>query len=225
MKIVAIDLSSNTGVAYFDSKQQDCLIDCFDFTLTRGTPMTTNKTLKMPESELKKKPRRKRMLEKYDPSNHPKDFISYVEDYIDQLISEIRARNWWIDLDILLLEQTNKGRDRWRQKLLEWLHFYLCKTMGYKHFEIKYIDTMTWRKILGIKVSRKAQRENKKIREFNKEAKKKGETMIQGITKDKDVAIEFCENNFNLTMKKKDHNVADAICLGYAWLKQVGEIK
>lgn len=228
MKIISIDLSSNTGVAYFDTEQQDCLIDCFDFSLKHGTPMTLYKTTKLTDDQLarKRKIPRKRQLEKYDPSNHPYDFLLYVSGYIDQLVSEINARHWFIELDVMLLEQTNKGRDRWRQKLLEWLHHELCQRFSDKApFKIKYIDTMAWRRILGIKVSRIDKKENRRIRKFNKEAKEKGETMIQGITKDKDVAIEFCEKTFNLSMKKKDHNVADSICLGFAYLKKEGLIK
>jgi hypothetical protein len=228
LKIVSIDLSSNTGVAYFNTEQQDCLIDCFDFTLKHGTPMTLYKTSKLTDDQLarKRKVPRKRQLTKYDPREHPSDFLIYVEDYIDKLVNEIDSRHWFIGLDVMLLEQTNKGRDRWRQKLLEWLHHELCRRFSDKApFKIKYIDTMTWRKILGIKVSRIDKKENKKIREYNKKAKISGETQIQGITKDKDVAIEFCKNTFNLSMKKKDHNIADTICIGFAYIKREGLIK
>jgi len=229
LKIVAIDLSSNTGVAYFDTGQQDCLIDCFDFTLKHGTPMTLNRTAKIPNDQLsrKRKNPRTRIADKYDSSRHPGDFLVYVDNYIDQLISEIKARDWFGGLDYIIIEQTNKGRDRWKQKLLEWLHHELCKRFNYGYrFEICYIDTITWRRILSIKVTKEEKRSNRKIRAYNIEAKNDPDKkMIQGIVKIKDAAIDFCEKTFNLKMKKKDNNVAEAICLGYAWLKQEGKIK
>lgn len=227
MKIISIDLSSNTGVAYFNTEQQDCLIDCFDFTLKRATPMTLNRISKMPLDQLKKKTKRslKRIADRYDPSNHPNDFMTFVNDYIDELIEEINNRVWFENLDLIVIEQTNKGRDRWKQKLLEWLHYDLCLRLMYRtKVKIAYIDTMEWRKILEIKVSKEEKRENRKIRKHNLEAKETGETLIRGIVKDKDVAIKFCEDTFGLTMKKKDNNVADAICVGYAYLKKIGEI-
>ena len=221
MKIVSIDLSSNTGIAYFDTEQQDYLVDCFDYTIERATPMTLNRTQKLSEDQLVKKSKRKRTLEKYDSSKHPNDFLFYVDDYIEGLIKEINSRKWVFDY--IVIEQTNKGRDRWKQKLLEWLHYKLCyRVFYYKDLfdgvEVKYIDTMEWRKILGIKVSKEDKRANRKIRIHNKEVKVSGEKRITGIVKDKDMAIEFCEKKFNLSMSRKDNNIADAMCIGYGYL-------
>ncbi|MFW9951740.1 MAG: hypothetical protein ACFFKA_16615 [Candidatus Thorarchaeota archaeon] len=238
MKIISIDLSSNSGVAYFDSKQPGVLVNCFDYQINKKTPISETRAKKLTPDQLsserarKRALKKKRTIERYDPSNHPVDFIEFVDNYIQGLVQELIDRGWLDQLYYIVIEQTNKGRDRWKQKLLEWLHYKLCTSILFRgkitwkqNLKIAYIDTMEWRKILEIKVSTTQRRANKKIRKHNKEAKNNPELKrMIGITKNKDVAIEFCENKFNLCMNKKDNNIADAICVGYAWLKKQGEV-
>ena len=224
MKWVALDLSTNTGVALFDDTRPEFLVKYYEF--SKESPLSTNIRDKKPTEKLKSKRIRKgRRLKGYDPANHPKDFLGFVDDYIDDLIIKIRDQNWWADSAYLVIEQTNKGRDRWKQKLLEWLHFDLCKKMGYKHFQICYIDTLEWREILKIKVSKEERRNNRKIRKHNKEAKEDSEIKrITGLINSKTLAIDYCNAKFNLKLKRKDHNIADAICIGWAfYLKSKGE--
>lgn len=226
MKIISIDLSVATGVAYFDTEQRDLLIDCFDYSKKRETPLFLNKIDKLPEDQLQKKSRRKRMVKRYDPSNHPYDFMEFTRDYIEGLVQEIQIRGWFINLNGAILEQTNKGQDRWKQKQLEWLHHELCEILiRYKDTQVKYIDTMEWRRLLGIKMSKEQRKMNKEIREHNKAAKEdKSLTRAMGITDTKTLSIDFANEKFNLRMQKKDNNIADAICVGYAWLLKEGLI-
>jgi hypothetical protein len=226
LKIIAIDLSVSTGVSYFDTEQPRLLVDVFDYTNKRDTPLSTQKKLKLTDDEMLKKPKRKRQTLKYDPSDHPKDFLRFTEDYIDALCKEIRERDWFLDLNFMILEQTNKGRDRWKQKQLEWLHYRLCSLFAFGHeFEIKYIDTMEWRRILGIKMDRNQRKSNKEIRAHNIEAKENPDLKrITGITSAKTLAIDFANEKFGLDMVKKHNNIADSICVGYAWLVKEGHI-
>jgi len=232
MKIISIDLSVSTGVAYFDIGEPELLIDVFDYTNKRDTPLSTQKILKKPNEEMVKKPKKKRQILKYDSSNHPYDFLEFTQKYINGLIDEIVNRKW--SFDNVILEQTNKGRDRWKQKQLEWLHYKLCMLLvtfeGTKVFQnnygIKYIDTMEWRKILGIKMDRDQRKSNKMIRTHNLEAKENVDIKrIRGIVNAKTLAVDFANERFGLNMIKKHNNIADAICVGYAWLVKEGHIE
>ena len=209
MKILALDLSIRTGGAVFNTASPQLLVDAFDIDFKHKSPLSTN----LMEKPLKLKSKVKRNLTKYDPSNHPKDFISFVREYIGQLLLKI----YEIKPDEIVLEQTNKGRDRWRQKLLEWLHYELCTMimLDLDPIKLSYIDTMEWHKILEIKLSKEDRLHNKKIRQNNKiEANQK---MI-GIKDDKDVAIKWVRSKFGYELMKKENDIADAICLGYAYI-------
>jgi hypothetical protein len=202
LKIVALDLSSHSGVAYFDSKQPQLLIDAFDYSISYKTPIAT---------ETKKQSGKVR----YNPKGrHPYDFIDYVEAYTFGLYEKVMSLN----ADIVVIEQTNKGRDRWRQKLLEWLHFSFCQKIRDER-TVHYIDTREWRNLLNLKVSRDQKSANRRIRKHNKEAKINKELKrLTGITNQKKLAIQFAEDMFDITMRAKDNDIADAICIGYAYL-------
>lgn len=215
MILLALDLSIRTGGAVFDTASPELLIDAFDFDKKKQSPLSLN----IIEKDMSLKRRRRAVATKYDPSNHPEDFALFVRAYTSNIMDKILE----IKPDAIVLEQTNKGRDRWRQKLLEWLHYELfikCEKLGFK---LEYIDTIEWHRILGLKLSKEDRKHNKIIRKHNRE-KKEGEESMRGLIDDKDLSIAFIQKHFGLDLLKKQNDIADGICLGFAYLLKKGYI-
>lgn len=115
--------------------------------------------------------------------------------------------------DSVFVEQTNSGRFRSSQKQLEFIHFAFLNScieeLGIPD-KIKYIDTSRWRSVVGIKLSKEQKKHNKLVK--NKFAK--------GKITPKHLAVKWVNEKFNLNLKLKDNDIADAICIAYAgWLQ------
>lgn len=107
--------------------------------------------------------------------------------------------------DILVIEETNLGRNRYSQKLLEWIHKdVLTKTSAYK---VNYISTSEWRKVLKISLSKEDKQHNKSV--------KSGE--VRGKISQKHLAIRWVNEHYGLELKPKNEDEADAICMAAAW--------
>lgn len=133
----------------------------------------------------------------------------------------------------IIVEETNKGKNRYSQKILEFLHHELLtrlhdfKSLGnYKvHYKVHYLDTSHWRSILGIWMSKEQKKVNAKISKAKREGgdvearKVKKALGVRGKTNKKHIAIEHANTTFDLKLKMKENDAADAICLGLAYFK------
>lgn len=214
MIVLTLDLSTRTGGAVFDTASSELLIDVFDIDKKGESPLSTNTMLK---GETKKARKRKAIATRYDPSNHPLDFLIFVDTFTDLIFNKVKE----IKPDRIVVEQTNKGRDRWRQKLIEWIHQSLMTKLALDDYNITYIDTIEWRRLLDLKLSAQNRKDNKLIREYNRN-KKPDEEGAVGIVDEKDLAINFVEKTLGYKLKKKENDIADAICIGLAYLKKEG---
>lgn len=216
MIITALDLSIRTGIAVFDTSKigEEILIEASNYDCKHKSPLSLN----LIEKDQSKSRKRKSNRMKYDSSNHPDDFVEFIDQYINELILKIIELTQDKRVDIFVIEQTNKGRDRWRQKMLEWLHLIFYQKINYPiKKRIEYVDSFEWAKILNLSLSKHERKHNKEIRQHNR-SKSESQTRMTGITDSKDLSIRFAEEKFNLKLLKKENDIADAICLGYAWL-------
>ena len=145
-----------------------------------------------------------------DYSKEPSEDYEYLVRAIGmaQKIAEIVLK---YEPDLIYIEQTNKGRQRMIQKLLEFHHFAILSSLrdlGYSS-KVCYIDTSAWRKELGVKLSAEDRKRNKEIR------RKK----TRGKITTKHVAVRWVNSEFGLEFKVKDNDIADAICLAVAGRK------
>jgi len=129
--------------------------------------------------------------------------------------------------DLVIIEQTNLGRARDSQKVLEFIHFAVLEMLETLNLDSvsHYVDTSAWRGALEIKLSKEQRKHNselsKKKRSIvaagNKVSNKKGEGKITW----KHLSVEWANKNFNLGLILKDNDIADAIALAkYGLLKQ-----
>lgn len=108
--------------------------------------------------------------------------------------------------DYIIIEQTNMGRARGSQKLLEFCHCLFLQMIQWIGVQDKivYVDTSQWRSALGIKLSPEQRIHNKLV-------KKK---TVRGKITPKHLAVDFVNEKFNLGFKLKDNDICDSICLG-----------
>lgn len=240
MKILTLDLSTKTGWSVFENGKLTCYGQIKnDFKLNEDHPTY--------------------------PGNYLEMAIAMSKDVLNKAITSRP--------DLIVIEETNKGKNRYSQKQLEFIH---CKVTGIllsNGFDVHYIDTSEWRSLLGISLDKEQRQDNKEIlnarkaefhrifvevfdsyqvnrqtelagakgkREQNKINKRyeglartktkermrsfrfKEEGKVKGKVGTKQLSVNFVNETFSLKLKLKDNDIADAICLGAAFIKKKG---
>jgi len=137
--------------------------------------------------------------------DYPKSMMAVVENAGEKVVSLIEEEK----PDVIVIEETNLGRNRFSQKTLEWLHHYILERVLSK-YKVEYISTSEWRATLQIKMT-------KEDKEHNKRIKENGE---RGKTSQKHLAIRFVNETMDMKLKPKNEDEADAICLVLAFHKR-----
>lgn len=196
MKILALDVSTNTGFAVLEDSNPV-------FISASGT-IRLDKTKK-------------------EFGDYPLNFVYSSKSMVDRIVQEVHAT----EPDVVVIEETNGSRNRFVQKQLEFIHAFLIKSL-YEDFGIIpiYVNTSDWRKILDIHMTNQDKKNNAKISKANRMGRKRSNEIkktlgIKGKTTKKHLAVRFVNEQFNLDLKMKNNDEAEAICLGLAYLKGV----
>jgi hypothetical protein len=133
-----------------------------------------------------------------------------IEDFFfiekaDQVSNGIRNLICRYFPDFIYIEQTNSGSFRTSQKMLEFIHYSVLKMIREIDFEtkVRYVDTSAWRGKHKIYMSKDDKKNNRSV----SEGKKRGR-----ITK-KHLAVRWANENFNLALKLKDNDIAEALAI------------
>jgi hypothetical protein len=129
---------------------------------------------------------------------------------------------------VVVIEETNRGKQRYSQKLLEFLHGALLNnlsniTNGVQTPAVFYLSTSEWRSRLGIRLSKEDKKNNgklnraKRIAGGNIRLVDKKSLGIRGKVTPKHLAVKHVNEEFGLNFKVKDNDIADSICLGEAF--------
>ncbi len=107
--------------------------------------------------------------------------------------------------DLIVIEQTNAGRFRSSQKQLEFIHCLVLQALLLNGFEsrVRYVDTSAWRSALSIKLTKEQRKHNKLVKAKS----------ARGKVTPKHLAVSHVNQTFGLSLKMKDNDIADAICL------------
>ena len=105
--------------------------------------------------------------------------------------------------DRIYIEQTNGGRFRTSQKQLEFIHCAFLQRLIEQHNLVRYVDTSRWRSMLNIKLTKDQRKHNKLVK--IKQAR--------GKITPKHLAVIWANETYGLTLLKKDHDIADALCI------------
>ncbi len=190
MKIIALDLSSNTGWAKFEFNQFKC--DLLDYGLI----------------ELDKK------IDYFTSWEDPEIFWNifhsakaFADNIYDKLILKEEFPYQ------VVIERTNLGRQRSSQTFLEWLHFcFLMKMIGSEQ-ELFYLDSSQWRKAVGMLMSKEDKKNNQDV----KKGKKRGKITKKHLSVR--LVNDLFKDKLRAPLKLKDNDISDAILLGYSkWI-------
>lgn len=110
---------------------------------------------------------------------YPYNFLSMAQLQAKQILQLVEK----FDPDVIIIEETNKGRNRFAQKQLEFIHFAVAEAL---HHHIKdgrrklvYIDTSKWRSLLQIEMSKEDREQNHQRATQRKNFKKDLEDQIR----------------------------------------------
>ena len=144
-----------------------------------------------------------------------------MSDKVVQLMLETKA-------DEVVIEEVNRGINRIAQKSLDALHFMILDRVYELVGDVEGVSYMDsngkaksgWRPILGIRLSDADKKENARIRRQNK----KDPTQKTDVINWKTLSVRHVNKKYSLGLSpennpKTDGDIADAICLGEAFLK------
>jgi hypothetical protein len=145
-----------------------------------------------------------------DPQKSPKYPYNIVAgaEKIAELVHEQLVIHW--PLDMVVIENTNKGRNRHTQRILEFIHFTLLKLLWLNKQPMVYMDTSEWRSLVGMWMSKEDLKNNREV----KSGKKRGK-----ISK-KHLAVRMVNERYGKKLKLKDNDEADAILMGQAYVNR-----
>jgi Holliday junction resolvasome RuvABC endonuclease subunit len=149
-----------------------------------------------------------------DYGNYPLGWLDAINEMTQCVVNVVTTTK----PDIIIIEETNLGRNRYSQKILEFLHYSIllwlkCNTVT----PIKYVSTSSWRKALQLFLTKDDKKNNTKVNRANREGLSKKELGLSGKVTQKHLSVRFVNALFKLELKLKDNDIADAVCLGWAY--------
>lgn len=181
MKVMGFDVSSKTGWCVFE----DNTLKDFGLLKVEIQNFNVNK----------------------EPSKE-KEYPGNILKAADQMATLIYGKILDSRPDLVVIENTVKGRNRHTQRLLEWIHKSLMDYMIESKYKFKYVDPSEWRSKLNIRMSKDDKKNNRDV----SSGKKRGR-----ITR-KHLSVRWVNENFKLNLKLKDNDIADCIALGASQL-------
>ncbi len=124
--------------------------------------------------------------------------------------------------DLIVIENTVKGRNRHTQRFLEFCHRALLSNLydldsNPDLIPFVYVDPSEWRSKLGVRLSKDDKSNNSKVYRAKKTGKTKKELGVKGKVTIKHVSVRAINELFGTSFIMKDNNISDAIGLGASW--------
>lgn len=147
---------------------------------------------------------------------YPWSFLSVAR----LLTQEVTTLYRTYEPDKIVIEDTNESRNRYAQKLLEFIHCTVLQSFsGFQESKVVYIPVGSWRSALELKMSKEDRKNNAQVSKARKMGVAKKELGVKGRVTKKHLAIRFVADTYGIKLKVKDNDIADAICLGVAFLR------
>jgi len=182
MNVLALDVSTKTGWAYFkDGELEEYGLLC----------------VKLVDFDVNKRP------EKSD--SYPFNIVQAANDMANKIFDLCKDKY----PDLVVIENTVRGKNRHTQRLLEFIHKSTLDLL-WNVYKIEYLDPSQWRSVLKIVMTN----EDKKNNRLVSQGKKRGR-----VTK-KHLSVRKVNSVFGLSLKIKDNDISDAICLGKAFYEK-----
>jgi hypothetical protein len=142
-----------------------------------------------------------------DPQNsplYPFNILDASESLAETIFNLCESKN----PDIIIIENLVKGRNPHTQRILDWIHFCVAKKLRTLNKPLKYMLPGEWRRAVNLKLDKEQKKNNQDV----SKGKKRGK-----ITK-KHLSVNMVNSKFNLILKLKDNNEADAILLALGYI-------
>jgi hypothetical protein len=190
MNVLAIDLSSSPGLA---------IVSC-------GSPGH----FVLHEHQNKKF--------KVMAGSYPYDWIAAVDGivrYVTDFVNQMSKKH---TIDVIVIEQTNLGKQRFTQQVLEWLHISLLRELKSTEHDrlVKYVSTSEWRKRLDLRLSKDEKKQNKALKNAEDKKAFKEQQGIAGKKTQKHLSVDYVNKTFGQAFLMKDNDICDAICMACA---------
>lgn len=127
--------------------------------------------------------------------------------------------------DVIVIEETNLGKSRYAQKTLEFIHKSMLVRLRSFIGKVIYVSSSSWRQALGLVMTKADKKNNAKLSKAKKTAAELGVKLdkkalgVRGKINKKHLALRYVNETFSLSLKVKDNDAADAICLAAAYFK------
>jgi hypothetical protein len=151
-------------------------------------------------------------------SDYPFSYVNFAEEYVKFVVDSLVVR---LQPEVIVIEQTTLGRQRWSQKKLEFLHCVLLLSLREFKGKVVYVDVSAWRQKLDMKATKEDLTNNRKVNAARRKGLKKSDLGLIGKITPKHRAIRYVNEALGLNFRMRDNNTCDAICLILAYLQGV----
>jgi Holliday junction resolvasome RuvABC endonuclease subunit len=180
MKVLALDASSKTGWATFTDGEY---VDSGALEQVKIIDFNVNN----------------------DPNlspHYPYNIIDAAEEVAQSILKLVDLN----DPNIVVIENTVRGRSRDTQRWLEFMHSAILRILRHR-VPVKYMDPSAWRKIVEMRLSNDQKKNNRDVSAGKK----------RGRIGKKHLSVNMVNEKYNLGLKLKNNDQADAILLGLAY--------
>lgn len=149
----------------------------------------------------------------------PPNALAYPASYVDRaakVAQECAKLAALYKPDAIVIEETNNSKSRYTQKLLEFIHLAVLQIIS--PTPTFYINTSEWRRVLNVNLTPADKLNNANLSKAKKAGVSKKALGIKGKVTKKHVSVRVANARFSLTLKVSDNDIADAICVGAAYV-------
>lgn len=201
MRVLALDVSTKTGWALFSDGQ-----------LAESGELAPIKVanFNVQDRETNRRP------------EYPYNLIDASAKVAEAVEKELFLIHW--PLDVVVVENTNKGKNRHTQRILEFIHHDLLTMMRRVKQPMVYMDTSEWRQLVGLEASKEDKKQNAKLSKAKRAAAATGTKLdkkalgIKGKITVKHRAVRMVNEKYGMKLKQKQNDQADAILMGLAYV-------
>lgn len=96
----------------------------------------------------------------YQGEGYPNNIIVSATALANEVESLVRKYR----INKVVTEETNLGKNRYAQKILEFIHCVVCQKLYSINVDVRYLDSSKWRALLGMKLDSDQRSANKKLK-------------------------------------------------------------
>jgi hypothetical protein len=149
-------------------------------------------------------------VENFNVNDDPNKQPIYPHNILEAAEKIGRRLQWFVKdnaPDIIVVENTVRGKNRHTQRLLEWIHLEIVRRLR-NVAPIVYMDPSEWRAIVEMRLSKDDKKNNRDVSKGKK----------RGRIGKKHLSVRMVNERFQMSLKLKDNDRADAILLGLAYV-------